>query len=142
MCAPDARVPRSEGAGHRIGPTLGGSCKQAAFGAEENACRKPSAGSGKVFEGDHQLPGLRVGGHRPGELDVGGKAVGDEEDAVAVAGQRLAEEDETRQRARQGRAVDLEAPDLGELRALRRTETAEARLGVAAGGLAVGGVGG
>ena len=54
----------------------------------------------------------------PGQLDVGGEAVGDEEDPVAVAGQRLAEVDEAGQRAGQGGAVDLEAADLGELRAV------------------------
>ena len=48
----------------------------------------------QICEGDRQLTGLRVGGDRPGELHVGGEAVGDEEDPVAVAGQRLTEVDE------------------------------------------------
>ena len=56
----------------------------------------------------------------PGQLDVGGEAVGDEEDPVAVAGQRLAEVDEAGERAGQRRAVDLEAADLRELGALGR----------------------
>ena len=45
-------------------------------------------------------PVCRVGGDGAGELDVGREAVGDEEDPVAVAGQRLAEVDEPGQRRR------------------------------------------
>ena len=96
---------------------------------------------GRSVEGDRQLPGLRVGGDRPGQLDVGGEAVGDEEDPVAVAGQRLAEVDEAGQRAGQRRAVDLEAADLRELRAVGCLVGAEVGFGIGAGGLAVGGVG-
>ena len=96
---------------------------------------------GQVFEGDRELAGCGFGVTVPGELDVGGEAVGDEEDPVAVPGQWLAEIDGARQRSGQRRAVDLEAADLGEFGAVGCFVGAEVGFRVGAGGLAVGGVG-
>ena len=86
-------------------------------------------------------PVTRVGADCAGQLDVGGEPVGDEEDPVAVAGKRLAEVDEARQRARQRGAVDLEASDLRELGTVSRERVPKFACGVGAGRLAVGGVG-
>ena len=55
----------------------------------------------QILEGDHQLARRRVGSDGARQLDVGGEAVGDKEDPVAVAGQRLAEVDVAGQRAGQ-----------------------------------------
>ena len=52
------------------------------------------------------------GATEPGQLDVGGEAVGDEEDAVAIAGLGLAEVDVAGERAGQGGAVELRVPTL------------------------------
>ena len=101
-------------------------------------------GLGQVREGDRELAGHRVGGDGAGELDVGGEAVGDQEDAVAVAGLGLAEIDEAGEGAGEGGAVDGEAADLGVFGTVGfffGGEEAEKGFGVGAGGLAVGGVG-
>ena len=96
----------------------------------------------QVVEGDHELAGLRVGRDRAGQLDVGGEAVGDEEDPVAVAGLRFAEVDEAGQRARAGPSCRSRGCRPWRTRgsALLRV-VPKLRFGVGAGGLAVGGVG-
>ena len=97
---------------------------------------------GRFGEGDGELAGLGVGGDGAGELDVGGEAVGDEEEAVAVAGLGLAEVDEAGEGAGEGGAFDGEAADLGVFGTVGffvGGKGTEQGFGVGTGGLAVGG---
>ncbi len=66
----------------------------------------------QVREARHQAAGPRVGDGRAGELYVGSEAVGGEDQAVAIAGLRLAEVDVTRNRAGQRRALQGEGAHL------------------------------
>ena len=99
-------VPGGEGACDRVGAALGRGGEEAAFGAEEVHVEGGEAGSGEVLEGDRRAGRSAGRGDGASELDVGAEAVGDEEDAVAVAGLGFAEVDGAGQRAGQGRAVD------------------------------------
>ena len=78
---------------HCVGAALGRGGEEAAFGAEEVHVEVGEGGLGQILEGDVELAGRGIGGDGAGKLDVGGEAVGDEEDAVAVAGLGFAEVD-------------------------------------------------
>ena len=60
----------------------------------------------EVGEGGHHLTGVGIEVDRAFQFHVGGEAVGGDEDAVRLAGQRLADVDAALDRAGQGRAVD------------------------------------
>ena len=126
---------------HGVLPALGGSGEEAPFGAEEVDVEVGEGALGQVREGGGELTGLGIGGDGADELDVGGEAVGGEEDAVAVAGLGREQVDEAGDRAGEGGAVECERADLGGFGALGFFWGAEPGFGVGAGALAVGGAG-
>ena len=96
----------------------------------------------EVLEADDDLAGRRIGGGGAGELDVDAEAIEGENQAEAVAGLGFAEVDGTGKQAGKDRGFDGERTDLRVLRALGFFGGAEAGLGVGAGLLAVGDIGG
>ena len=79
-------VPRRESAFNRIGTALGWRGEEALFGSEKMDREIGERALGKVGKGGGELARLWVGGNRAEELDVGGEAVGGEEDAVRLPG--------------------------------------------------------
>lgn len=113
-----------------VGAALGGGGERAALGAEDVHVEGFEGGLGEVFEGDVDLATQRVGGNGSRQLDVDTEAVEDEEEPIAIAGQRLAEIDGAEEGPGQDRGVDLDRAELGVLGALGFFGAAKARLGV------------
>ncbi len=126
---------------HSVLPALGGSGEETPFGAEEVDVEVGKGTLRQIREGGGELAGLGVGGDGAEELDVGGEAVGGEEDAVAIAGLGFKQVDGAGDRAGEGGAVKAERADLGGFGAMGFFWSAEAGFGVGAGALAVGGGG-
>ena len=125
-----------------VGPALGRRREQPSLRAEEVEVEPLERGLRQVIEGDDHAAGLRVELDRSGQLDVGAEAVAGDEEPVLVAGQRFAEVDRPGQLGRAAPSCrsrscrPSRSPGTG-----RRAGRAEVGLRVAAGGLAVGGVG-
>ena len=135
-------VPGREGAFDRVGPALGRGRQQSAFGAEEVHVEFRERALGEVLEGDDQLAGLGIGAHRAGELDMGGEAVGDEEEAIAIPRAGFAEVDGAGDRGRAARSCRSSAvPTLENSGHWASSSVPKLRFGIGAGGLAVGGIG-
>ena len=135
-------VPGGEDAGDFVGAALGRGVERAALGAEDVHVEVCEGGLGEVLEGDDDLAGAGSGVSAAGQLDVDAEAVEGEDEAEAVAGLGFAEVDGAGERAGEDRGFDRDGADLGVLGALGFFGGAEARLGVGAGRLAVGDVGG
>ena len=111
---------------------------QAAVGREEVQVERFERHLGQVGDAHRQLPRGRVRGERRDDLRVDAEAAGDQECAVLVARQRLADVDRADQGPVQRRRADVEVADLRVVGAFGGAAAVEVRLRVRAGGLAVG----
>ena len=95
----------------------------------------------QVFESGGDLTGFRIREQLPDQLGVDPEAIGDHEQPVLVAGDRLPEVDRALKVAGERIGLDDDSADLGVVGAVRLLLVAELGVGVAAGALPIGGVG-